>query len=478
MPIGTQDKPFEGTFSGDGYAVIGLNVNSGDYSGMFGVIGKSGLVKDISVIDCDFADDFSVKYAGGIAAVNNGTIDHCTSGVNLATTKKIKGKKISEYNSFVAGAQAGGVTAVNNGTITGTRSSAYVIGTQCAGIACVNNGTIYGSANNGPIGTNSAACKESGGLVCENSGTIASCYNSGNENGDYKTVLASVAVRNNSDKIENVFYTKVNNIPTLGSSNETPLGAGCEMVNNSDMIKTSFVDKLNSVTDDSVEWIKSTYGKLVFNQSYPLVKGRFLEQRTIKAMNGKITVTGTMHSSLNAAYAQMPASDPEYAQFESVGGEGSVKAAYSVTTTDENGNYIPGQLWSSGVTITVPVTSSSDSIVAINENGEAVKVENVVIKDNKATFEAPEAVSFAVVGTSSSKNSSASSDNSSKKNTTSSAANKTSSNGNVTEGKADTPKTGARGSFGDAYTVALMFAIAALSLAGAFVSARGRRKSN
>ena len=132
--IGTSGKPFNGTFDGKGYGIIGLNVNCGENGGLFGVIGESGTVKDLMVIDCDFVSDST--NAGGIAAQNNGTIDHCTSGVNMPANLKIKlpsGKKIApaDYNSLIKGTNAGGIAAVNNGTITGTRSGAFVSGGNC-----------------------------------------------------------------------------------------------------------------------------------------------------------------------------------------------------------------------------------------------------------------------------------------------------------------------------------------------------------
>ncbi|MGN0470821.1 MAG: phosphatidylinositol-specific phospholipase C domain-containing protein, partial [Acutalibacteraceae bacterium] len=141
-------KPFNGTFNGNGYCIIGLNVNSSEYGGLFEVIGENGTVKDLFVFDCDFMS--SSKVAGGIAAVNKGTIDHCISGVNL-TTGDIVFPNItinaSLYNSNIKGDSSGGIVGENSGTITGCRNSAVVSGTQCGGIASVNTGKIYGCAN-------------------------------------------------------------------------------------------------------------------------------------------------------------------------------------------------------------------------------------------------------------------------------------------------------------------------------------------
>ena len=399
--------PFEGTFNGNGYAISGLNVNCGKNGGLFEVIGKNGTVKDLHVVDCDFISNSST-FAGGIAAVNKGTIDHCTSGVNLSASKKItlpSGKKISVsyYNSILLGTNVGGITALNYGTITGCRNGSSIKGETAAGIAAVNNGTIYGCANNGPIGTDSVTCKIIGGLVGENSGTIEASYNSGKVTGSVNTELAAVAVINHSSDVKNVFYSNSSNVNVFGDQSSVKDDSGCKFVSNTDMMTDAFIGTLNEVTDDSIEWTKATYGNLYFNQGYPTIKSRFHEQRTVNASNG-ITLRGSMHSSLKTTYTPIPATDEDYAAFEAVYGKGSVRNAYAVSLTDENGNYIPGELWSSGVTMTVPVTSQDDVILALDETGTPVKIDNVVIKDGKATFTAPEAVTFAVVSKSTSDN--------------------------------------------------------------------------
>ena len=109
------------------------------------------------------------EISGGIAAVNNGTIDHCLSGINMDEN--------SEYNSIISGQECGGVVGENNGKIIGSRNAAIVTGNQCGGIASVNTGSIYACANNAIIGD--AGTEIAGGLVGKNSGSIVDSYNSG-----------------------------------------------------------------------------------------------------------------------------------------------------------------------------------------------------------------------------------------------------------------------------------------------------------
>ncbi|MGN0470783.1 MAG: hypothetical protein ACI4GV_07715, partial [Acutalibacteraceae bacterium] len=144
----SENKPFNGTFDGNGYCIIGLNVNSSEYGGLFEATGEKGTVKNLLVFDCDFIS--SSKAAGGIAAVNKGTIDHCSSGVNLTTGCIVLSDKtidLASLNSDIKGDSSGGIVGENSGTVTGCCNSAVVSGKQCGGIASVNTGKIYGCAN-------------------------------------------------------------------------------------------------------------------------------------------------------------------------------------------------------------------------------------------------------------------------------------------------------------------------------------------
>ncbi len=74
------DKPFIGTFNGNGYAIRNATINDYEYAGLFGIVGDGGIVKNLTL------DSFSVGiygntepviYIGGIAAVNEGLIYNC-----------------------------------------------------------------------------------------------------------------------------------------------------------------------------------------------------------------------------------------------------------------------------------------------------------------------------------------------------------------------------------------------------------------
>lgn len=411
VPIGTTDNSFNGVFDGRGYGIVGLNVNSGDLGGLFGYIGENGLVKDLAVIDCDFTA--KSEYAGGIAAVNNGTIDHCLSGINMDSSIRIYDKNnkridLNAYNSYISGTYCGGVAATNNGTIIGTRNGSYVDGSYGGGIAYENNGTIYGCANNGGVGRDSVNTLYSGGIVCNNNGVLSCSYNSGKPAGspDHTNppVLGMIAAVNNSDEISNVFCNSINNIPPIGKSSSTDPGDKITVMTNSQMLESSFIQTLNDVTDDRVQWDQKLIGTAkkttYFNSSYPVILGSFLKDRTISFSNG-ITVSGLMHKSMNICYTPVSSGNDVYDALDSVSPLG-LDDAYVVCCDDGNGTYIPADFWSSGLEISVPVQDENVKIALMAPDGDVQIISPDRIENGNAFFSVSSPVSFGIVKTTSS----------------------------------------------------------------------------
>ena len=175
------------------------------------------------------------------------------------------------------------------------------------------------------------------------------------------------------------------------------------------MLSDAFVTTLNDKTDDSITWAHTKYGDTYFNMGYPTIQGRFLQQQMALANN--ILLAGLMHSSLNVSAQAMDTESDEY-QAMSAAADGQILSAYSVSTTDQNGNFIPAELWiSGGVQITVPVdeglvptgadeAAQGDAIIAltmIGEDGGVITVYPDSIKDGKAVFTIAAPADFAVV---------------------------------------------------------------------------------
>ncbi len=399
--IGTEDKPFRGTFDGKGYCVIGLNIKDTEDGGLFGTICSSGKVKDMIVLGCTFSA--GIRNAGGIAAVNEGTIDHCISGVNATgqtTVPLPSGLTVNpaNYNSRINGTYSGGVVAVNHGTITGSRSSADVTGTNCGGIASLNDGTIYGCANNGTIGLSSPSCEQAGGLAGTNGGSIESSYNSGKIFCGNKNKKGFVAGVNNSTRVSNVFYSNVNGIPPIGADSDAALGTTCRLVDNTDMLTEDFVAQLNSVSDDTVTWLRTKYGSTFFNQGFPIVKGRNLTQREL-SLTDNLSVRGMMHKSMKMTLTPLSADSSAYQALQQ---KGTVFSAYSVATTDANGQYVPSELWNAGgYQLLVPTNGKQVALVTQNDDGELVTITPDSVEDGMAVFTVASMSSFGLVETAS-----------------------------------------------------------------------------
>lgn len=90
-PIGSfgSSKNYQGTFDGCNSTVNGLQVSDKSYAGLFGVIGKSGIVERLKVagtVSMASASGNGVKAvgAGGIAGYCMGTIFQCSSSVDIS----------------------------------------------------------------------------------------------------------------------------------------------------------------------------------------------------------------------------------------------------------------------------------------------------------------------------------------------------------------------------------------------------------
>lgn len=181
-PIGTQKKPYNGTFDGNAYTI--KNFRLGDYTkpdpisekGLFGRIGSGGTIQDL-VVKVDYmgstmnANNFNVTKCGLIAAYNGGTIQRCSARVN--------------YMLYVTG-EFGVIAYHNSGTIenclsaVGAGTSGILIpdDASAAGIAYENSGTIKNCLFDGELRTdggtgNSYTAKD---YAIAKDGKITNCY--------------------------------------------------------------------------------------------------------------------------------------------------------------------------------------------------------------------------------------------------------------------------------------------------------------
>lgn len=168
-PIGVGGHPFSGTFDGGGRAISGLYINAEQgLQGLFGRVGDSGTVRNVKVSGSITAGrSFQAWYVGGVAAVNTGTIENCSSSVAVSSENDYAGG-IAGY-SYAAG-------RVINCRNTGPVASA---GKFVGGVVGRNaSGTVEGCYNDGPV---SAGVGYAGGVAGLNydTGRVQNCCNTG-----------------------------------------------------------------------------------------------------------------------------------------------------------------------------------------------------------------------------------------------------------------------------------------------------------
>jgi len=221
-PIGvSSDYPFKGTFDGNGHTISGLYFDNSkqSYVGLFGCVGKGGIVKNVNVTDSYMSGKWNV---GGICGTNSGgTVRGCTSGctvtgvsstggicgsneekgsvLNCHNTGKVTGTDF--YIGGVCGYNEYGILqeSDNTGAVTGASQVGGVCGfnqTQGTVKGCYNTGEVSGKGNVGGVcGFNKGILQESynigevsgndfvGGVCAQNQGNVNGCYNIGEVTG-------------------------------------------------------------------------------------------------------------------------------------------------------------------------------------------------------------------------------------------------------------------------------------------------------
>lgn len=391
-----ENKPFNGTFDGNGYIIARLNVATDDYGGLFEYIGDNGKVSQILALAFSFSEE--IKTAGVFAAVNNGVIDHCISGANLSSSAifidwnsdGVKEKVIaSVLNSKVQGETSGGIAAVNNGKITGCRNASVFNNTKLSGgIAGENNGTIYGCANTGSISSvNTVAI---GGIAGKNTGTIETSYNSAKMYGGSDNNQGSVVGINQSENVSNVFYVNTNGLKPVGIASTVALNETNILKSGSEMKTDEFVDVLNKLTnDENITWTRNE----TRNNSYPTIQCQFYKLAKRLSRSG-ISVTGRMHKDLNIEYFACDDNCEESALYASYG---NVVAVYDLDVTDSKGNDMLQELWSEGqMKISVPISDDSVRLLTSDNEGNVSEI-NYTVEDGNAVFYTENIQSIALI---------------------------------------------------------------------------------
>jgi filamentous hemagglutinin family protein len=180
-------SPFTGQFDGQGHTLTGVAIKAGfggsvyGWGGpLFGVIGASGVVRDVTVSNSGGGVGHcygSACYLGVLAAENDGLIARVSSAGGFY------------FNDFGPGTgySIGGLVGLNTGTIVQSSSSASVSGVpdfsggpgggDLGGLVANNTGTIKASYATGSVTGGGWAYV--GGLVGASSGTVSQSFATG-----------------------------------------------------------------------------------------------------------------------------------------------------------------------------------------------------------------------------------------------------------------------------------------------------------
>ncbi len=226
-PVGKDStKMYEGVFDGAGHSIFGILSGDAKYVGVFGIVGQNGVVKNVCIKNGQINGtnrDVATYYAGGIAAINNGTIQNVINENKVTISKnslsfvyaggissinngsiidcqnkdEITAKILTTVSTYPV-AYSGGISGYNSGVISGCKNTAKIRAYSktsnvmkksdafAGGIAGYNINNVNNSSNSGDVFAH--GCKDnageftsrSAGIVGYNTSTVLNCYNQGN----------------------------------------------------------------------------------------------------------------------------------------------------------------------------------------------------------------------------------------------------------------------------------------------------------
>ena len=284
-PIGMdKTKAYTGNFDGNGHTISGLYINStAANTGMFGRIGSSAVVKNLtladsvirstknytgaitgyiddaaSVTNCHTKNSVQVSaavYTGGITGYQDdtSTLTRCSNAAEVTGANNVGG--ISGYNWSKSSASL--TDSCNRGSVSGSN----LVGGICAQIYI--GGTVSDVYNLGTVqATGTAGTPTAGGITgVFRWGTIKSAYNAGIVKATAKGGVAGrLEASSSSRTVQNVFYS--DEYEAVGNLN------GCTIQNGTATAKTS--DGLKALTSEDLGdgFAADTNG---INSGYPVL---------------------------------------------------------------------------------------------------------------------------------------------------------------------------------------------------------------
>lgn len=272
---------FNGTFNGNNHHIYNMFVrHDGKTGGLFGVIGKTGIVKAVNVSG-------NSRNSGCIAAYNEGIIAFCNNyakvgywgeisavggicnyNYNLVYGCKNYGEVNALSNALSSFTEIGGIVgrnAKNTATISECSNHGHVGGREyVGGISGWNLGWVYNCYNSGEIANFylSDAGRYISGIACQNAnkGRVINCYFNGNVlyvKPNTFTMISPISDDYNSENNSNCYAIESDKYDT-----------GAEILQAEDMKTDSFVNKLDNQTHSVFPvWKKDIYN---LNNGFPI----------------------------------------------------------------------------------------------------------------------------------------------------------------------------------------------------------------
>ncbi|MBQ8857943.1 MAG: hypothetical protein IJ024_07355 [Lachnospiraceae bacterium] len=133
-PIGNTENPFEGFFDGKGHEIKNIYINAlSDYQGLFGTIGKNGVIKNIGLSGGTVN---GVGYIGSIAGQNHGTIENCYNTAMITGSAGTVGGIVGESDGIVR-------NCYNTGAVSGKDYIGGIVGKTYIGANCIIENSYY-----------------------------------------------------------------------------------------------------------------------------------------------------------------------------------------------------------------------------------------------------------------------------------------------------------------------------------------------
>lgn len=275
-PIGSEAKPFSGTFDGTGHIITGMYIDSTTINtGLFSVV-KSGTIKNMgiedsyvrsnqdttgtfvgylkdngSILNCyNKGTVYGRKSSAGIVGVSTGTVKNCynTGSVN------------NNWNQF-----AGGIVGYLNGYLENCYNSGTIYsGSNVGGLVGGNNGDSINLYNVGEV----TSSLTHGGIAGQHYGSkIENTYNSGNLGNEAKGGIVGTVYTNRTQQLINNYY--LNTTASYGILNSSNDNYASQSDNNTTPLSEGEMPSVISVINGDGAFVPDTEG---INNGYPILK--------------------------------------------------------------------------------------------------------------------------------------------------------------------------------------------------------------